>query len=125
MEKTELYPVRRPIKERKTQMKHTIAIIAGLMLAGCAKTTPTDTIIDNAIATTQAAISTVKQTTTLEQCQAIATEQYKMDIRNMESAKASAQRDIKAEQEKTLRWKLISAFIGIILAAIIAKKVLK
>lgn len=106
-------------------MKHTMAIIAGLMLAGCAKTTPTDTIIDNAIATTQAAIHTVKQTTTVEQCQAMATEQYKIDIRNLESAKASAQRDIQAEQEKTLRWKLISAFIGIILAALIAKKVLK
>lgn len=106
-------------------MKQIMAAIAILMLAGCAKTTPTDTIIDNAIATTQAAINTIKKTTALEQCQAMATEQYKIDIRNMESAKASAQRDIKAEQEKTLRWKLISAFIGIILAAIIAKKVLK
>ena len=106
-------------------MKKTMAAIAIILLAGCAKTTPTDTIIDNAIATTQAAIHTVKQTTTVEQCQALAIEQYNTDIRNMEAAKASAQRDIKAEQEKTLRWKLISAFIGIILAAIIAKKVLK
>lgn len=106
-------------------MKKTIAIIAAITLSGCAKTTPTDTIIDNAIATTQTAIHTIKQTTTLEQCQALATEQYKIDIRNMESAKASAQRDIAAEQEKTLRWKIISAFIGIILAAIIARKVLK
>lgn len=106
-------------------MKQTMAIIAILLLAGCAKTTATDTIVDNAIATTQAAIHTVKQTTTVEQCQALATEQYKTDIRNLEAAKASAQRDIKAEQEKTLRWKIISAFIGIILAAIIAKRVLK
>lgn len=125
MEKTEFHSVRWPGKERKTQMKQTMAIIAILLLAGCAKTTATDTIIDNAIATTQAAIHTVKQTTTVEQCQALATEQYKTDIRNMEAAKASAQRDIKAEQEKTLRWKIISAFIGIILAAIIAKRVLK
>lgn len=106
-------------------MKKTMAIIAILTLAGCAKTSATDTIIDNAIFSTQAAIMTIKKTTTLEQCQAMAESQYKDDIRNFESAKASAQRDIKAEQEKTLRWKIISAFIGIILAAIIAKRVLK
>lgn len=106
-------------------MKQIIAIFSILMLAGCAKTTATDTIIDNAIFSTQAAIHTIKKTTTLEQCQAMAIDQYNDDIRNLEAAKASAQRDIAAEQEKTLRWKIISAFIGIILAAIIAKKVLK
>lgn len=106
-------------------MKKIIAIIAVITLSGCAKTTATDTIIDNAIFSTQAAIHTIKKTMTLEQCQAMAIDQYNEDIRNMESAKASAQRDIAAEQEKTLRWKLISAFIGIILAALIAKKVLK
>lgn len=106
-------------------MKQIMAAITILMLAGCAKTTATDTIIDNAIFSTQAAIHTIKKTITLEQCQAMAIDQYNDDIRNMESAKASAQRDIAAEQEKTLRWKLISAFIGIILAALIAKKVLK
>ena len=125
MEKTELYPVRWHGKERKTQMKQIIAIFSILMLAGCAKTTATDTIIDNAIFSTQAAIHTIKKTTTLEQCQAMAIDQYNDDIRNLKAAKASAQRDIAAEQEKTLRWKLISAFIGIILAALIAKKVLK
>lgn len=41
------------------------------------------------------------------------------------AAKASAQRDIAAEQEKTLRWKLIAGFIGFILLASIARKVLK
>ena len=33
-------------------------------------------------------------------------DQYNDDIRSLESAKASAQRDIKAEQEKSLRWKM-------------------
>ena len=106
-------------------MKQIIAIFSILMLAGCAKTTATDTVIDNAIFSAQAAIHTIKKTTALEQCQAMAIDQYNDDIRNLEAAKASAQRDIAAEQEKTLRWKIISAFIGIILAAIIAKRVLK
>lgn len=125
MEKTEFHTLWRTYKQRKTQMKKTIAIIAILTLAGCAKTSATDTIIDNAIFSTQAAIVTIKKTTTLEQCQAMAESQYKDDIRNLESAKVSAQRDIKAEQEKTLRWKLIAGFIGFILLASIARKVLK
>ena len=106
-------------------MKQIIAIFSILMLAGCAKTTATDTIIDNAVFSTQAAIHTIKKTTTLEQCQAMAIDQYNDDIRNLKAAKASAQRDIAAEQEKTLRWKLIAGFIGLILVAGIAKKVLK
>lgn len=106
-------------------MKKAIAIISIIALAGCAKTTTTDNIIDNAIFSTQAAIHTIKKTTTLEQCQAMAIDQYNDDIRNLKAAKASAQRDIAAEQEKTLRWKLIAGFIGFILLASIAKKVLK
>lgn len=106
-------------------MKKIIAIIAVITLSGCAKTTATDTIIDNAIFSTQAAIQTIKKTITLEQCQAMAIDQYNEDIRNLEAAKVSAQRDIAAEQEKTLRWKLIAGFIGLILVAGIAKKVLK
>lgn len=106
-------------------MKQIIAIFSILMLAGCAKTTATDTVIDNAIFSAQAAIHTIKKTTALEQCQAMAIDQYNDDIRNLEAAKASAQRDIAAEQEKTLRWKLIAGFIGLILAAGIAKRVLK
>lgn len=106
-------------------MKKIIAIIAAITLSGCAKTTATDTVIDNAIFSTQAAIHTIKKTITLEQCQAMAIDQYNDDIRNLQAAKASAQRDIAAEQEKTLRWKLIAGFIGLILAAGIAKKVLK
>ena len=109
----------------QTKIKKALAIIAIMALTGCAKTTATDSIIDNAIFSTQAAIHTIKNTTTLEQCQAMAIDQYNDDIRNLEAAKASAQRDIAAEQEKTLRWKLIAGFIGLILAAEIAKKVLK
>ena len=106
-------------------MKKAIAIISIIALAGCAKSTPTDNIIDNAIFSTHAAIHTIKKTNTLEQCQAMAIDQYNDDIRNLESAKASAQRDIKAEQERTLRWKLIAGFIGFILLASIARKALK
>ena len=109
----------------QTKIKKALAIIAIMALTGCAKTTATDSIIDNAIFSTQAAIHTIKKTNTLEQCQAMAIDQYNDDIRNLEAAKASAQRDIAAEQEKTLRWKLIAGFIGLILAAGIAQKILK
>lgn len=111
---------------KESKMKRfTILLILTLLISGCTKTTATDTIIDNAIFSTQAAIHTIKKTTALEQCQAMAIDQYNDDIRNLKAAKASAQRDIAAEQEKTLRWKLIAGFIGLILAAGIAKKVLK
>ena len=105
-------------------MKKAIAIISIIALAGCAKSTPTDNIIDNAIFSAQAAIYTIKKTTTLEQCQALAEIQHNDIIRNLETAKISAQRDIKAEQERTLRWKIIAAFIGIIFATFIAKRVI-
>ena len=109
----------------QTKIKKALAIIAIMALTGCAKTTATDSIIDNAIFSTQAAIHTIKKTNTLEQCQAMAIDQYNDDIRNLKAAKASAQRDIKAEQERTLRWKIIAIFIGIIFATCIAKQVIK
>lgn len=106
-------------------MKKALATIALIALTGCAKTTTTDNIIDNAIFSTQAAIHTIKKTTTLEQCQALATAQYNDNIRTLETAKISAKHDIKAEQERTLRWKIIAIFIGIIFATYIAKQVIK
>lgn len=102
--------------------KKILYILPILCLCGCAKDSPVDVIVDNAILSGQAAIHVVKQTNTLEQCKMLSENEINDLMRDIESIRVSAQKEIKAEQNNTEKWKIIAGFVSVLLFLIIAKR---
>ena len=107
-------------------MKKTLLVLGlVIFLCGCAKHSPTATIAENAIKSADDAIVLINSTDNTEQCKLACTTEINVLKASIQNMLVSAQAEVKTEQERTLRWKMVSIFIGLIFAVYIIKRILR